>query len=493
MTDKNNGLRRVIIEAGKEQEWNLPESLLKQFESLESLTFLDYPLLSKEKLNDAVIDNLLRKVCEHLKENNFVIRDYHKLINDPIHGTVYLHPVALVMMSTPQFQRLHYIKQLSTKYYVYPSASYSRFEHSVGTYHLAGKLINTIKDQQPELKISAIDAMCVQLAGLCHDLGHGPFSHMFDKVTKTLDISDWSHEMASTKMVDLIWEKKKKEFTMWGFTEENKEFIKSLIKPNLNEILPERSYLYEIVSNCESGMDVDKWDYLVRDSFHLGIKCGFDPYRLIYHQRVLSVGKERKICYRDKEANTISSMFHTRFDLHQKACQHRVVVGIELQVAEALQKAASSGALTVDKKSLIQCLEDRDMEAYTHLDDGIFSKILESEGEALNESRDLLQHLQERQIWKFVAEARIEAMIDLGEGVHSEEFDEILRRLTENCQRQFRWAETDMNFGKKDKNPLDYIWFYSKESSNPPFLLKDKGKRLYILPKEFQHRTADFD
>lgn len=103
-----------------------------------------------------------------------------KYINDPIHGHIHLPRYVVECMDTPQFQRLRDLRQMGTCYFVFPGASHNRFEHCIGTSHLAGELVERFQKEQPELEIRAEEVACMRLAGLCHDLGHGPFSHVFD-------------------------------------------------------------------------------------------------------------------------------------------------------------------------------------------------------------------------------------------------------------------------------------------------------------------------
>ena len=99
-----------------------------------------------------------------------------KVAYDPVHSYVQLHDDVLSVMDTPEFQRLRDLKQLGTCYFVFPGASHNRFEHSLGVAHLSGAMINHFVGSQPELRITEQEASYVRIAGLVHDLGHGPFS-----------------------------------------------------------------------------------------------------------------------------------------------------------------------------------------------------------------------------------------------------------------------------------------------------------------------------
>ena len=131
--------------------------------------------------------------------------------NDPIHQLIVLDDLTTRLIDTPQFQRLQALKQLGTCDYVYRGATHTRFEHSIGVAHLAEKVITKIRAAQPHLDVTDVDVTCVKIAGLIHDLGHGPFSHVFDGVFITRMHPDgidgkgnkWKHEDGSVSMFEV--------------------------------------------------------------------------------------------------------------------------------------------------------------------------------------------------------------------------------------------------------------------------------------------------
>ena len=102
-------------------------------------------------------------------------------IYDIIHGNIIITPLAKRIIDTEEFQRLRNIKQLGCCNYVFPSATHTRFEHSIGVYHLAEKFINILSKNNPDI-FSTTEKKCISIAGLIHDLGHGPYSHLFDEL-----------------------------------------------------------------------------------------------------------------------------------------------------------------------------------------------------------------------------------------------------------------------------------------------------------------------
>ena len=127
-----------------------------------------------------------------------------KIINDTIHGQINMSSTAIKIIDTPEFQRLRDIRQLGACNYVFPTATHSRFEHSIGVAHLGKEFLNRLVinswgDKQP-LKVEENDYLMVELAGLCHDLGHGPFSHLFDDLLP----EEKNHEYRSGELFKLM-------------------------------------------------------------------------------------------------------------------------------------------------------------------------------------------------------------------------------------------------------------------------------------------------
>nr|XP_020516712.1 deoxynucleoside triphosphate triphosphohydrolase SAMHD1-like isoform X2 [Labrus bergylta] len=429
-----------------------------------------------------------------------------KVFNDPIHGSIELHPLLIKIIDTPQFQRLRFIKQLGGVYFVYPGASHNRFEHSIGVGYLAGKLAEALRSRQPELNITDRDVLCVQIAGLCHDLGHGPFSHLYDgmflpkALEKKRKLKKWKHERGSRLMLDHLVEQNNFKPTMKKYglkPEEDITFIKEMIAGPLQESKEqewpykgrpkEKSFLYEIVSNKKNGVDVDKFDYLARDSSYLGIKNNFDFRRFLQFARVCEVedkdckeGKRKTICTRDKKEDHMYHLFYTRHRLHKRACQHRVSQIIQEMIAEAFFKA--DGHIQIEGsggRMFTLSTANEDMEAYTKLTDNVFEEILKSSCSELEKAREILQNIISRKSYKFVGEIKPEDPIQDWESLipsWKKGLAEGERNLT---PKDFEILVIEMDYGMDDKDPIQHVHFYSKsELDVAKAMPEEKGSRI---------------
>ncbi len=190
---------------------------------------------------------------------------------------------------------------------------------------------------QPDLEITRKDSICVMIAGLCHDLGHGPCSHLWEAFMKKANPAlNFRHEDYSIKMLDHLIEKNNPKNTLnelEEITDVDILFIKELIAGPIDETTglsikeesqddngewkyrgrtKKKSFLYEIIANHVTGIDVDKMDYIVRDNKHFKIGQTFDVPRFFMFARVIKTGtpERYRICLSAKEAYAVEVMYH---------------------------------------------------------------------------------------------------------------------------------------------------------------------------------------
>ncbi|KAM8863771.1 deoxynucleoside triphosphate triphosphohydrolase SAMHD1 [Spinachia spinachia] len=431
-----------------------------------------------------------------------------KVFNDPIHGHIEFPLLLIRIIDTPQFQRLRHIKQLGGAYFVFPGASHNRFEHSLGVGHLAGELVRALKRRQPELKINDRDILCVQIAGLCHDLGHGPFSHMFDGefIPKARPGHTWKHEDASVAMFNHLVADNDLEPVMskHGLVlPDDLDFIKEQItRPMDQKDLKEtkwpyrgrpkdKSFLYEIVSNKRNGIDVDKWDYFARDCHHLGIKNNFDSGRFLMFARVCEVEGQKQICTRDQEVGNLYDMFHTRSGLHRRAYQHKVSNIVQTMITEAFLKAdkhiefeGSGGKMF----SLSEAIDD--MKAYTKVTDHVFEQILNSSSADLKDSREILKNVVCRRLPKCLGETQTTQDTNVSQ-------EEIAKWKIDlaKCDSQEVVLDPEdiiidvihLDYGMKEKDPIKSVRFYSKNDPSKAVKIREDQEPLF-LPEKFANK-----
>ncbi len=300
-----------------------------------------------------------------------------KIFKDVIHDSIEVTKVAKCIIDTEIFQRLRDLHQLGVCYMVFPNANNNRFEHSIGTYYLAELLLINLVDNSdcieinrslvevdyvkkyllrkfnlednPEnleflinLESNLLDNYLIELikiAGLTHDLGHGPFSHLFDEWLHNLDIGDneWTeHENRSIILLKTILDQvilieNEEVFKLNEFIDEEAfNFISELINPTENT---PRNFLFQIISNSVNGLDVDKLDYIYRDSFYFGVGKPYDLSRIISHAKVI----DSNICFPEKISYDIYKVYRSRYDLHKQYYNHSTVVGIEHMIRSILE------------------------------------------------------------------------------------------------------------------------------------------------------------
>ena len=236
-----------------------------------------------------------------------------KVINDPVHGFIAVNdPLIYQIIEHPFFQRLKRIKQLGLTDFVYPGANHTRFHHALGAYHLMRKALFTLK--QKGVKITEEEERGAQIAILLHDIGHGPFSHTLENTL----IQDLAHEKISLMFMAKL----------------NAIFNGQLdvaIRIFKNEY-PKR-FLYQLVSG---QLDVDRLDYLTRDSFFTGVSEGVINYnRLIDMMDVV----DNEMVVEAKGIYSVEKFLISRRIMYWQVYLHKTVICAEEMLVKLILRA----------------------------------------------------------------------------------------------------------------------------------------------------------
>jgi len=262
----------------------------------------------EERVNDFVKDLLID--YEPSKKGG----TSSKVVNDPIWGSIYLKHHEVKLLDSPLLQRLRYISQVGLAVLTFPGTRHSRFEHSLGVFHVASEMVNNINKRAGLQKISTRESSMIRLAALLHDIGHCFYSHISERVYG---------EMAEFNLIKshpVFSRKKAKPHEIFAYLIINstafKEFFKSL-KPNIDDcdygdtffdaigrmivgypveeqdehhkMLVVKNFMTDIING---GFDADKLDYIRRDAYYAGLSINYDMARLLYRIDIIEENKK---------------------------------------------------------------------------------------------------------------------------------------------------------------------------------------------------------
>jgi HD superfamily phosphohydrolase len=236
-----------------------------------------------------------------------------KVFNDPIHGFIKI-PFDIIydIIEHPYFQRLRRIKQLGLTDYVYPGALHTRFHHALGAFHLMQKAVFTLRQKNIEITIAEEEAVLIAI--LLHDVGHAPFSHTLEHYI----LEDVSHEFVS-----LLYMKK--------FNALYNGKLDLAIQIFQNQY--HKKFLYQLIS---SQLDVDRLDYLTRDSFFTGVSEGIINYNRILD--MISV-KDDELVLEAKGIYSIEKFLISRRIMYWQVYLHKTVISAEEMLIQILLRA----------------------------------------------------------------------------------------------------------------------------------------------------------
>lgn len=383
------------------------------------------------------------------------------IIYDNIHGYINLDPIASTIVDTPVFQRLRNIHQTGILYLVFPTANHSRFEHSIGTYHLATQMIEKISKKQPDLKITSEIIQLVGIAGLCHDLGHLLFSHLFDDYFLE-SLSNYNELKTITKNIY----HENRSITLLNHMVEkynillNKDQIKvigDLINPKESEYSKWKSkyqigrWIFQIISNPLNSIDVDKFDYLVRDTQAVGLKFGFNYSRIIEDAKVI----DNKICYSLQCSEDIYQMFFIRYRLHRQIYNHKAVKAIEILIIKLLieiEKELNISQYILDPEKMMELVDSFIWHGHTN-----------------PSIKKIIEEINQRKIPKLVYQ-------DVS--LHSCEFDE--EKLKQSFDPiTYHILRFKVGYVGGKSNPLNKITFYNLK--NGKIISENKVRNFSLL------------
>ena len=359
-------------------------------------------------------------------------------IVDPIHDFIRVYDHELKIIDSPIFQRLRRIRQLSGAHLTYPAAQHTRFEHSLGVMHIASQAGQAL-NEKGILKLDDIEIL--RLAGLLHDIGHGPFSHLFEEIIQQ---KKFSHEDFGKEII------LKSEI---GDSLSKNGYDKKLItKIAFGD--SKLQYMNEIISGALSA---DMMDYLLRDGYFTGAE-----HAQIDHKRItqsLNVHK-KKLALERSALYSFESMMHSRYQMFKAVYFHKTVRAAEVMLLEALRLSDDEFGFT-----------SFNIDEYVKLtDEYVLSKLVSSKSSKLKRARQFAEDYQNRKLLKCVFERILTSRTNLGKD---------------------RTNELRTSISKKSKVDESEIFVDSSVTPSIPLTpSKNESKYIILITNENRKSTA---
>lgn len=481
-------------------------------------------------------DRTPRRTAEYV---NTQLLNPAKRYNDPVHHMIGMDSFSQRIIDTPEYQRLMHLKQLGTCQYVFRGAVHTRLEHSLGVAHLSEKLAQTLHANQPELNLTSLDILCVKVAGLCHDLGHGPFSHVYDGefIPKARPDISWKHEEGSIYMLRYLLKKNGINPAEFGVGSQDMLFIEEIIRGEETKgdkgctrkgRAKEKWFLYDIVNNIRSGLDVDKLDYFQRDMHYSNVSlastASFERFigeaRVILADPIIDEPKEGKVdssllqkvkdgttllqknkddktpplagprelmmCYPEKMAEAAMDFFSCRYRMHRTVYTHKSVKQVEFMICDAMLEADPHLRVKGDATpahpdglyKMSECIDDAS--ALARLNDNVLELIKHDVRPELQRARDILDRLEKRKLYSCLGNSQFKRDGD----THKMTEEEILDAICAITQELASGTFVPNGFEDMDEDGLSMSQSQSQSLSQSSTSGRVRSTYVAVLPQD---------
>ena len=266
--------------------------------------------------------------------------DKKKFIRDSVYGDIRLNEFEVRIMDMPQFQRLRRIKQLGLISLIYPGATHTRFEHCVGTMNLGSKLAE-------ELGLTSDEIELIRASGLLHDIGHGPFSHVSEGVLSFPHEELTKYVVTKTSMRDLLEE-----------------------KFDVNEIVDIVNGKGDLGPIVSGELDVDRMDYLLRDSHNTGVTYG----KIDYERIISNMKLEDELILDIKGVQAAEGALVSRYFMYPSVYQHHTTRIVNSMFRRALKRTIDDG--TINENDIYKYDDSDIIATFRHSDNEYVSDIM---------------------------------------------------------------------------------------------------------------------
>jgi len=345
----------------------------------------------------------------------------YKVSRDPVHGEIYLYPLELLCADTRPLQRLRRVSQLAGAERVYPSATHTRFLHSLGVMHVCGEYADHLDFYPARTRI-------LRIAGLVHDIGHGPFSHQFDETVYRKAGIEEGHDQQREKilkefmpgeMLKIFNDRMKTNWkqniikdlsTITGTSPETEEEILEgfkLLMDKVCEVFEGERHGSVDFNIVQGPLGADRIDFIKRDAYYCGtVEYGtIDLKRIIRYSSVSTKDDKQVLSYSEKIMDSIYTVLFGRFMMYKNVYFHKTARAADMMLQKALE-------LSYDFMSMYERVNDP--EKFVHLTEE--AVIYEIKNYALNEMKkeeknmdaieafEILDRYNQRNLWKNVLE-----------------------------------------------------------------------------------------